>query len=348
MELVTDANMYWVPEEIFTNKMLQEKLLNVIPEQYEWYARVETVPGTDKKQFIFEKPKGFANLNYVQGDYTLEKELKDMDEAGVDRGVMKLPGTAEWLDIELCRYFNDAAAAHAAESGGRLTALAVVPPYSTQENLDELERCRNKLGLKCIQLACHYGDRYLDDPAFEGFFTALNELGMNAYVHHTPVPVEFETFRTYDNVRRSYGRIVDQGLAVSREMYSGFFQKYPNVCMIHSMMGGAFYAIQAMMLPHGPSKHKDEVQRFSSDSGDLTESMKKHLFFEMSHAQPWSKSGLEYAVSVVGADKIVYGSSYPVKMDWMMEGPAFVKALDLSEEDKDLMLNGNAERLYQL
>jgi len=345
--MVIDANLYWIPEELFTDRELREKFLSVIPEEFEWYAHIQEVPGTGRLQFVIEKPKGFANLNYLQGDYTLEKQLGDMDKAGIDRAVMKLPGCAEWLDLELCRVFNDKAAAYAKSSGGRMTALAVVPPHGTPENIAELRRCREELGMKTVQLAAHYGDRYLDAPDFAGFFEALNELGMNAYVHHTPVPVEYNSFRDYNNVRRSYGRLVDQGLAVGREIYSGFFEKYPNVRLAHSMMGGAFYAIQSMMLPHGPVR-KESVSRFEENPEGLAESFKSHVLFETSHAQPWGKEGLEYAVSVVGSDHIIYGSSYPVKMDWTMDGPDFVRGLDISKEDKENILCENARKFYQL
>ena len=345
--MVIDSNLYWIPEELFTDNALQKKFLDVIPSKYDWYAHVEKVEGADKLQFVIEKPKGFANLNYVQGDYILEKQLADMDAAGIDKAVMKLPGCAEWLDTELCRIFNDKAAEHARKSNGRLIALAVVPPYSTEENLEELQRCCRELHMKTIQLSAHYGNKYLDDEAFAGFFAKLNELGMNAYVHHTPVPVEYNSFRDYDNVRRAYGRLVDQGLAIGREMYSGFFEKYPNVKLTHSMMGGAFYAIQGMMLPHKASTG-ETVSRFQSDNGDMESNLRTHVLFETSHAQPWGKLGLEYAVSVVGADHIIYGSSYPVKMEWMTGGPAFVRSLSISEEEKEKILSSNAVDFYQI
>lgn len=345
--MVTDANLYWIPEELFTDERLQKKFLSVIPAKYDWYAHVEEVKGQDRRQFVIEKPKGFANLNYLEGDYTLEKQLSDMDAAGVNRAVMKLPGCAEWLDLELCRYFNDKAAEHAERSGGRLTAIAVVPPYGTAADLAELERCSRELHMKTVQLSAHYGDKYLDEETFAGFFKKLDTLGMHAYVHHTPVPVEYQSFRTYDNVRRSYGRLVAQGLAVSREMYSGFFDRYPNIRLAHSMMGGAFYAIEDMLLPHGPVK-KDAIDRFKGSTGNLKEQLKAQVMFETSHAQPWGKQGLEYAVSVVGADHIIYGSSYPVKMDWMLDGPGFIQALDITQAEKDLILNKNAENFYQL
>jgi len=346
--MVIDANIYWIPEELFTDHALWEKFKSVIPAQYDWYTHMEDVPGTGKAQIVMEKPEGCANLNYLQGDYVLSKQLHDMDEAGVDKAVMKLPGCQEWLDLELCRYFNDKAAAHAAASGGRLFPLAVVPPYGREDEIAELKRCHDELGMNAVQMSAHYGDKYLDDPAFAAFFEVLNELGMTVYVHHTPVPVEYETFKTYNNVRRSYGRIVDQGLAIGRELYSGFFSRYPNVKVVHSMMGGAYFAIAGMMLPHGPAPaKKDEISRFKDDNEDIAAQFKSNVFFEMSHSQPWGKKVLEFAVDMVGADHIVYGSSYPVRRVWL-DGAELVKQLDVSEEDKELMLAGNAVRLYGL
>lgn len=66
----------------------------------------------------------------------------------------------------------------------------------------------------------------------------------------------------------------------------------------------------------------------------------------MSHSQPWGKDILETAVKILGADHIIYGSSYPVKQVWMTGGPAFVREPDITEEEKALILEGNARRIY--
>jgi metal-dependent hydrolase of the TIM-barrel fold len=51
---------------------------------------------------------------------------------------------------------------------------------------------------------------------------------------------------------------------------------------------------------------------------------------------------------VLGADHIIYGSSYPVRNEWLIDGPTFVRNLDISDEEKDLILEGNAKRLYHV
>lgn len=343
--MVIDSNIYWLPESLFTDIDLQEKFFSAIPHEYGWYGRMETLEN-GKKQIILEKPEGSANLNYVQGEYELGVQLADMDSAGIDMGLLKVPGCHEWLTPELCHTFNAGMAEHSKASGGRLVPLACIAPAS-EEAVSELEFCVESLGMKAVQLCAHYGDKYLDDLSFSGFFEKMNEYGLTAYVHHTPVPIDYQSFLDYNNVRRSYGRVVDQGLAVGRKLYSGMFDKYPNIKLVHSMLGGGFFAISEMMMPHGPAP-SESVSRFQSASGDIKRQYRENIYFEMSHAQPWGKTQLEAAVKICGADHIIYGSSYPVRKVWLTGGPDYVRSLDITNEEKNLILSGNAHRVYDI
>lgn len=343
--MMIDANMYYIPERLFTEETLMKQFLKEIPEEYGWYGHCEEIPETGRKQIVLEKPLGSPNLNYLQGDYEVESQLADLDLAGVGRALLKVPGCHEWMSLEMCKLFNDGMFEQSKKSNGRLIPLAVVPPFGTSESLEELQRCHDKLGMTSVQVSAHYGDTYLDDPKFAAFFDKVNELKMNVYVHHTPIPAEYHSFIDYNNVRRSYGRIVDQGLAVGREVFSDLFVRCPNIKMVHSMMGGGFFAIANMMFPNHV-KGKEEVSRFKSDNGEIKERFKEHIYFEMSHAQPWGKETLECAVKVLGADHIIWGTSYPVRKEWLTGGPEFIKQLDITEEEKNLILCENAERIY--
>ena len=66
----------------------------------------------------------------------------------------------------------------------------------------------------------------------------------------------------------------------------------------------------------------------------------------MSHAQPWGEVNLKAAVTILGADHIVYGSSYPVRDEWMREGVSFVMRMGFDPRDAEKILGGNAEMLY--
>lgn len=343
--MVIDTNIYWIPEALFADPAYLEEFLQTFPQSYDVHAYVRRLED-GRQQIVVETPTGYPGVNYTEGEYTLDGQLADMDLAGVEQGILKLPCCQEWMSLPLCRRFNDEMARHAAASGGRLHALAVIPPLGGAAALRELERCVKELGMTGVQLSAHYGNHYLDEEIFAPFFEKMNELGLTAYVHHTPVPAENASLLAYTNLRRSYGRCADQMIAVCRELFSGMFSRYPRVKLVHSMMGGGFPLYLNMMLPK-PGGARDA--RFESDTGAYYDYLGKNLFFELSHAQPWGKDVLETAVRSVGADHLIYGSSYPVKkQEWMLHGPECIRALALSRQEQEMLLAENARRVYNL
>lgn len=346
--MVIDANMYWMPEELFTSESRLQEFLRCIPTQYNMKAYTEEIGDTGRQQIIIEKPVGYQNLNYAQGEYQVEQQLRDMEEAGVDHAILKTPCAQEWLTLELCRTFNDGMAEHVKKGNGKFSALAVIPPLSGKEGIYELERCVKELGMTGVQLSAHYGNLYLDHEAFRPFLKKLNDMKIPAYVHHTPVPVEYQSLYEYNNLRRSYGRCVDQTTAIGREIFSGMFDELPELRLVHSMLGGAFFAYMDSMFHKKPGKDTDTVKRFDTDTDRMCRQIRENIYFEMSHAQPWGPVLLDTAVKILGADHIIFGSSYPVRKEWLTEGAGFIKAMDISEEEKEMMLSGNAKRIYQL
>lgn len=343
--MIIDANVYWFPEEVFTQEALLQKFMADIPRAYGTVGTLREAEGA--REIVIERPAGCPGVNYRQGEYALPALLAAMDRAGIDKAVLKVPCCHEWMGLEMCRLFNDGMADYARRSRGRLIPLAVVPPFAGQAALEELARCRDQLGMRGIQMSAHYGALYLDDAAFAPLLERLNEYGMTVYVHHTPVPVECTALLDYNNLRRSYGRCEDQVIAVCRELMSGMFKKYPSVRVVHSMLGGGFFTYLNMLVPplQGGT---DSVRRFDDNGAELRGYLQSNVFFETSHAQPWGSAQLTCAIRVLGADHVVYGSSYPVREEWLSGGPAFVRALDLTGAEKDAVLCKNAQSLYHI
>ena len=197
-------------------------------------------------------------------------------------------------------------------------------------------------------MAAHYGQLYLDDEAFKPQFKLLNELGVPVVVHHTPLPVDYGSILTYTNQRRQYGRCVDQGTAVGRELFSGMFEEFPNLKLVHSMLGGGFFAYANMLVPEKLPAFRDEVDRFDAQTEKIRGYLQRNIFFDVSGAPQWGKAQLECAVKVLGAEHILYGGSYPIRRDWFLQGVDYVRGLPIEERDKALILGGNAARLFRL
>lgn len=345
---VVDINIHHLPEDLFTNEKILNGFLDSAPRGFGEIARVsETDAG--KKHLILEKPAGYQNLNYVNGDYSAEAKLAAMDDAGVDYGIMRVPVWQEWLPLDTCRAVNDNAHDIVSRSNGRLFFTAAVPPWGGKENIYELERCVNELGAVGVQLACHYGQLYLDDPVFEPYLAVIEKLDVPVIVHHTPLPVEWKSVIDYTNLRREYGRIVDQATAVGRELFSGMFDRMPGLRFIHTMMGGNWFANTELLTPHASPK-KESLQRLDATGGEKIKSyLENNIFFDMTHPHSWGKTQVEAALSINGADHYMFGSSFPVFYSWMSQGVDFLQnQIDVSEADREAVLSGNARRLFNL
>ncbi|MCB1274515.1 MAG: amidohydrolase [Leucobacter sp.] len=345
---VVDINIHHLPEDLFTNEKILNGFLNSAPRGFGEIASVITMEN-GKKQLVLEKPKGYQNLNYVEGDYSVESKLSAMDDAGVDYGVLRVPVWQEWLGLETCRAVNDNAAEMVANSNGRLFATACVPPWGGKENIYELERCVKELGAVGVQLACHYGQLYLDDEVFEPYLRVIEKLDIPVVVHHTPLPVEYKSVIDYTNLRREYGRVIDQGIAVGRELFSGMFDRMPGLRFIHTMMGGNWFANTALLTPHKSNK-AEAMQRLDPTGGEkIKQYLDENIFFDMTHPHSWGKDQVEAAIKINGADHYLFGSSFPVFYSWMGQGVEFLKnEIEVSDADRELVLSGNAKRLFSL
>jgi uncharacterized protein len=345
---VVDINIHHLPEDLFTNEVILNGFLDSAPRGFGEIASVITMEN-GKKQLILEKPKGFQNLNYVEGDYSVESKLAAMDEAGVDYGIMRVPVWQEWLGLDTCKAVNDNAADIVKRSNGRLFATACVPPWGGKENIYELERCVGDLGAVGVQLACHYGQLYLDDEVFAPYLKVIEKLDIPVVVHHTPLPVEYKSVLDYTNLRREFGRITDQATAVGRELFSGMFDRMPGLRFIHTMLGGNWFANTELLTPHASPK-AEAMQRLDPTGGEkIKQYMENNIFFDLTHPHSWGKHQVEAALKINGADHYLFGSSFPVFYGWMGQGVEFVKnELEISDTDRELVFAGNAKRLFNL
>ena len=169
-------------------------------------------------------------------------------------------------------------------------------------------------------------------------------------MHHTPGQNSFKNFQDYTVLRRELGRVTVQATAVGREVYSGMFEKWPNLKFIHTMFGGNWFALQELLAPHVSKKKKEAMNRLATNVAreDYYEFLDKNIFFDATHPMSWGKAELECAVKVCGADHILLGSSFPVFYEWMARSKASIEELDITEEERNLILGGNAQRIFNI
>lgn len=85
--------------------------------------------------------------------------------------------------LDLAIFLNDHIAETVAANPKKFIGLGTVPMQSPELAIKELHRCRKELKLAGVQIGSHINDINLDDPLFEPFWTACEELDAAVFVH---------------------------------------------------------------------------------------------------------------------------------------------------------------------
>jgi len=347
--MIVDVNSHWVPANFFTDKDLLDAFVRTVPRAYGENVVIETIPGTNRPQVTLSRPKGYENVASSDVDADLVDQLKAMDDNGIDKSVKRVAIFEEWITLELAKLANDAMARVVKEHPDRLLGLGMVPPWGDKACLYEMDRCIKELGLAGFVCPAHYGVLYLDAMEVRPFFKKVNELDVPICVHHTALPVDYEHIYEFPNFRRLYGRCMDQMISVGRILFSGMLNELPNLKLIHTFLGGAFFAYADLLVPKKSEIKEVMAERFDPNASEKIRGyLDRNIYFDISHAPPWGKAQLECAVKVLGADHVLFGSSYPLRRDWLYNGVDYVKNLDITEKEKSLILGENAIRLFKI
>lgn len=347
--MIIDVNAHWLPRQLFADQSIQNAFIRCIPRAYGEHVEVLKVPGSYKEQIIISKPKGCPNLNMSLRRVDNEDRLAVMDQVGVDKTILRVAIWEEWLTLELCKKVNDWMAETIREHPDRLLGLATVPPWADNDCLYELERCIKELGFVGIEMPAHYGNLYLDEEEFRPHFKKINQLGVPIAIHHVPLPVEYESFTKYTNLRRTYGRCVAQMTNLMRILSSELLDECPNLKLIPTLLGGGFFAYADIFaLSRRDSTVQEDYEYIDRIADKVSSYLEKNIYFDISHAPPWGKAQLECAVKVLGADHILWGSSYPLRREFLIKGVDFIRDLDITEKDKSLILGENAKRVFNI
>jgi aminocarboxymuconate-semialdehyde decarboxylase len=117
------------------------------------------------------------------------------------------------------------------------------------------------------------------------------------------------------------------------------FEKYPNLrlCLSH---GGGLLAFNIWRLDHSYGLRPDLKKILSQKP---SASLKKFYFDSIVH----SATALQYLIQVVGADRVVIGTDYPMGMG-DFEPIRKIELLSLTDEERSQVFGANAARALNL
>ncbi len=236
---------------------------------------------------------------------TADELIASMDKDGVDISVVLNIG---WTTHELCVETNDYILESIARYPKRLMGFCTVQPQSLEATLNEIERCA-KGGIRGI------GEMRPDMQLFDFRDEELMEPFIGAIIKHNLILLT--------HASEPVGHEYPGKGGITPDMLYPLITSFPNLTIVCAHWGGGlpFYALMP------------EVKKAMSN-----------VFFDTA-ASPFLYSPQIYnqVIQLVGADKILFGSDYPL----LAQGRLLreIKSLDLPEATERLLLSGNAQSL---
>ena len=281
----------------------------------------------------------------------LELRLKTMDENGVDVQLISTPFGQNFpaeTAVESVRELNMVAAGMCEKAPGRLYGLATIPTAVPEACAPELEYCMKELGFKGALVANRVaGTKFLSEPEYDEFLTALEDLEAPLYLHPGPPPAAI-TDLCYSGCgltdvqvsvfsRFGYGWHVDVGIHALHMMATGVFDRHPKLQVILGHWGE--------LLPFYAARFDTAMPAsFLGLEREIRDYLRENCYATSSGVQ--SREAMDLCKTIMGADRLLYSADYPFAnfdgQDLLLTNPNF------TQEELELFAHGNAERLFKL
>jgi aminocarboxymuconate-semialdehyde decarboxylase len=279
----------------------------------------------------------------VQGHRSIDERLRVMDEQGIDVQAFSLttPGVhveEPKLGIQLARMVNDAFAEAATKHSGRFAPLAALPLQDPDAATEELDRAITQLGHKGALLFSNINGRPLDDPAYLPMFGRAAELDVPLFIHPTN-PASIEAIEAY-RLTAILGFLFDTTVAITRLVFAGVLEKYPNLKFVLGHLGGT--------MPYLAERADRGFEAYTECRQNITRPPTeyfKRTYLDTVNFQP---RALRLALDLMGPGHIVFGSDYPHEVGNIRRALDTVCGLPIDAADRDGILGGNAAALLRL
>lgn len=307
-----------------------------------------------------KREKGYASVStddhgrlliHYTGDYNvvvgphidIEHRLRDMDRNDIDMQVLTLttPGVEREVPergVRLAKLTNDGFAEIIEKHPDRFTALATLPLQDPEAAVEELERSVTELGLKGAMLLSNVNGKPLDDVEFLPVYEKAVKLDVPMYIHPTS-PINdkgMEDLRLVPMI----GFGIDTSLSVIRLVLSGVMKKLPKFKLVASHVGGIFPFLRGRIETCFNAYPECKVHIQESPSIFLKRVWMDSIIYD--------NDVLMSALAFSGIEKMMLGTDHPHQIGDIQHAVKRIKDLDIPEDDKELILGGNAEKLLKL
>jgi aminocarboxymuconate-semialdehyde decarboxylase len=286
---------------------------------------------------------GAPFMTLTTGMFDVQQRLRDMDAAKVDVAILSLTcPNVYWGGRETsnraARLMNDCIAQARRAHPDRIQGLASLPWQYPDDALRELNRACDELGHVGVMVLANIDEVPLTDERFAPIWAAIDQRGLPVLVHPTAPPGIDDMDMVRYNLVASVGFMIDTTLAITRMVYDGFLDRYPNLKIIASHAGATLPYIAGRL-----DRCHEMMPACREKISDPPSSYLRRIFYD---SVCYTPDALDLCLKVGGPSQVLYGSDYPHNIG-DMQG-CLSRVNELSPETAEDVRHRNAERIFKI
>lgn len=199
---------------------------------------------------------------------------------------------------------------------------------------EELKRCRNELGFVGLNVLSNYGDTQIDDERYFPILETAAQLDMFVFLHPAVPNIPQLHGRGGILCTKGAGFGIDVTIAVLRLIYSGIFDKLPNLKIILGHLGEG--------IPFFLGRMNDAYLKFPVfPQKSPLEYFRQNIW--VASSGNFSPEAFACTRDVLGVERIVFASDFPYEE--IGKTVDFVRSCSRSESEMEQYFHVNALKL---
>jgi 2,3-dihydroxybenzoate decarboxylase len=279
-----------------------------------------------------------------------DQRIAAMDDAGIDLFVLSQtsPGVQSEKDagvaVERAHEANDYMYGQIQQHPDRYRGFAHLAMQDVRAACDELKRCVEEMGFLGAMINGNTNGVYLDDDCYQPFWERVVELGVPVYIHPASPHIQPYVLNGYTVLQGAvWGWTTDNSSHFMRLLFSGLFDRYPDLTIILGHMGETLpYSLWRIDSRYAAQGDPDRAPLKKQPS----EYFRSNLIITTTGV--CQDSSLQCALAEMGEDRVLFSVDYPYEnatqaAQWIEGTPVLT---DQAQRDK--VCYQNAERVLRL
>jgi len=285
--------------------------------------------------------RGCRVMLFTRALVDLEYRLKEMSEKQpeviqvLSLSTPQVYMTEEENAVLLSKVINDELSALQKQYPQKFMSFASLPMPHVNSSIEEIDRALLDLKMNGLVIGTSILGNFLDQKDLDPVFRRADELNACIFLHPQP-NLGLDHLHEY-NLLPICGFIFDTTCCVARLIFSGFFEKFPNIKVIVPHLVGAIPYLMGR-LDIGHEAYPEARAIISKPPSEYVKRMYMDLV-------SYSPEAIRFVAGLLGTDHLLYASDYPFVIGRPDKIMASMDAAGFSEAEQRQINYENAMRI---